>query len=338
MMTPAKVLIVRTDRVGDVLLTTPVGSALRGYFPKVTIHWLVRPYTAPLLEKNPDVEAVHLDCGQPLSELVQAIKAEHFDAALVVLPRWRTCWALWRAGVPMRIGPASKWYSLFLTHRLWQHRSWGGKHEADYNLDLLAPLGVSFKRYSTRFVLTDSERQAARQLLEGHRIRFQKPLVVLHPGSGGSSARWPLRYFTALNDRLQEEGCDVVVTAGPGENYQTLMIDQVDRIPVFVAPGSVRLRELGAIFSCANLVVSNSTGPLHMAVALGVPTVSVYSPLPTCHPNRWGPYPAWVEHDEQHTVLMPKEAHDLTNLDGIRVEDVLRECRKRLFSNVGARV
>jgi len=67
------------------------------------------------------------------------------------------------------------------------------------------------------------------------------------------------------------------------------MIDQMRRIPVFVAAGSVSVRELAALFACANVVVSNSTGPLHMAVALDVPTVSIYSPLATCHPRRWGP-------------------------------------------------
>jgi ADP-heptose:LPS heptosyltransferase len=129
-------------------------------------------------------------------------------------------------------------------------------------------------------------------------------VVILHPGSGGSSARWPLAHFMALGDRLLEQGCEVVVTGGPGENYQNIMIDQMHRIPVFVAAGSVSLRELAALFACANLVVANSTGPLHMAVALGVPTVSVYSPLPTCHPLRWGPYPAFVEKDDRHGVFV----------------------------------
>jgi ADP-heptose:LPS heptosyltransferase len=78
-----------------------------------------------------------------------------------------------------------------------------------------------------------------------------------------------------LGDKLQMGGCDLVVTSGPGENYQYLMIDNMHRIPVFIAAGSVSIRELAAIFSWADLVVTNSTGPLHLAVALNVPTVSV---------------------------------------------------------------
>src|SRR5438445_13761675 len=107
-----------------------------------------------------------------------------------------------------------------------------------------------------------------------------------------------------LGDRLQQAGCDVVVTGGPGEDYQTIMIDQMDRIPVFIAAGSVNLRELAALYACADLVITNSTGPLHLAVALGGPTVSIYSPIPTCHPQRWGPYPAYVEKDVKHEVFV----------------------------------
>ncbi len=299
-----RVLIVRTDRLGDVLLTTPVSSALREAYPEAKISWLVRPYAAPLLEHNPDVDQILVDRGGATSELIALIKKEHFDAAIIAYPRWRISWALWRAGVPIRIGPASKWYSIFFTQKVWQHRSEGKKHEADYNLELLAPLGVPFKRRPTTFVLTEEEKEAARIVLASHRLSFSKPVIILHPGSGGSSARWPLSHFMALGDNLQAAGCDVVVTGGPGENYQAIMIDQMHRIPVFIAAGSVSVRELAALYSCADLVVTNSTGPLHLAVALGVPTVSIYSPLPTCHPQRWGPYPAYVECDAKHEVFV----------------------------------
>src|SRR5436190_8690213 len=193
-----KVLIVRTDRLGDVLLTTPVSSALREAFPQAQISWLVRPYAAPLLEHNPDVDQILVDRGRSISELTDLIRKEHFDAAIIAYPRWRVAWALWRARVPVRIGPASKWYSIFFTHRIWQHRSEGKKHEADYNLELLEPLGVPFKRYPTQFILTEEEKRVARKIVESHRITFSKPIVILHPGSGGSSARWPLSHFMEL--------------------------------------------------------------------------------------------------------------------------------------------
>ena len=325
-------LIVRTDRLGDVLLTTPVSRRLREKrFPQAHIAWLVKPYTAPLLEHNPDVDQVIIDWGGPAKALVERLREEKFDAAIVAYPRWRMAWALWRAGVPMRIGPASKWYSVFFNRRIWQHRSEGAKHEADYNLDLLAPLGVSFQRTATRLELTPEEKAWARSFLESNRISFRKPVMGLHPGSGGSSARWPLTHFMELGDRLQEAGYDVVVTGGPGEDYQNIMIDNMRRIPVFVAAGSISIRQLASILSCLNLVVSNSTGPLHMAVAVGVPTVSVYSPIPTCHPRRWGPYPAYAEGDSKHIVFTaPVSGPSEGDMSTVNVEAVLEACRAKL--------
>src|SRR5258708_412629 len=236
---PNRILIVRTDRIGDVLLTTPVSRRLRETFPGAHIAWLVRPYTAPLLEQNPDVDQVLVDRGEPVGQLAQRLKQENFDTAIVAYPRWHSAWAVFRAGIPLCIGPASKWYSLFFNRRVWQHRSEGKKHEADYNLDLLEPLGVPFQRTPTRLVLTAEEKSRARSFLESNRISFRKPVVCLHPGSGGSSARWPLVHFMELGDRLQEAGYDVIVTGGPGEDYQNIMIDHMRRIPVFVAAGSI---------------------------------------------------------------------------------------------------
>jgi len=327
----SRILIVRTDRLGDVLLTTPVSRRLREKFPGAHLAWLVRPYTAPLLEQNPDIDQVIVDKGGPVSQLIQRLKQEHFDSAIVAYPRWRAVWAVWRAAIPQRIGPASKWYSVLFNHRIWQHRSEGKKHEADYNIELLAPLGVPFQRVETRFVLTAEEKNWARRFLESNRISFQKPVVCLHPGSGGSSERWPLSHFMELGDRLQEAGCDVIVTGGPGEDYQNIMIDQMRRIPVFVAAGSVSIRQLASILSCANLVVSNSTGPLHIAVALNVPTVSLYSPIPTCHPKRWGPYPAYAEGLALHSVFMPPlTGVSFEEMTAIGVDTVMECCRKKL--------
>jgi heptosyltransferase-3 len=329
-----RILIVRTDRLGDVLLTTPVAAALREYFPQAKLIWLVRPYAAPLLEQSPDVDEVLSDAGSSVGALSGTLQERHFDAAIVAYPRWRTSWAVYRAGIPLRIGPASKPYSVLFNRRIWQHRSEGKKHEADYNLELLEPLGVPFKRFATKLVLSEEDRRKARERLQGRRVSFLQPLVFLHPGSGGSSGCWPLSHFMALGDLLQEQGCDVVVTAGPGETYQAAMIEQMRRTPTFLVAGSMDVREFAALLSWANVLVTNSTGPLHMAVALGVPTVSIYSPIPTCHPQRWGPYPAFIEGAANHKVFVAPEVGNgrdkREDMAAVSVEAVGREVKRLL--------
>jgi heptosyltransferase-3 len=334
---PEKILIVRTDRIGDVLLTTPISRRIRESRPDAHISWLVKSYTAPLLEGNPDVDQVLIDNGESATLLANRLKQEKFDIAIIAFPRWRAAWAVWKAGIPKRIGPASKIYSLLFNDRIFQHRSEGKKHEADYNLELLEPLGISFKRTPSRLVITEEEKKWARTLLEGHRISFQKPIVCLHPGSGGSSERWPLQYFMRLGDRLQEAGYDVIVTGGPGEDYQNIMIDQMARIPVFIPAGSISVRQLASILSQVNLMVSNSTGPLHIAVALGTPTVSVYSPLPTCHPRRWGPYPAYPEGTPDHAVFTPSLKGELPGeMSEVSVDEVFAACERKLGLTSGS--
>ena len=328
------ILIIRTDRLGDVLLTTPVSTALRALFPRARISWLVRPYTAPLLEHNPDIDRIMVDRDESPGRLADRIRSERIDAAIVAYPRWRVVAALWLARVPVRIGPANKAYCILLNRRIRQRRSRGTKHEADCNLELLETLGAPFKRYPTRYIATEEERDAARRFLAAKGISGAGPVVILHPGSGGSSARWPLGHFAALGDSLMADGCDIVVTAGPGEDFRSGMAGGMSRPPVFIAGGSVGIREMAAILSRSDLVVTNSTGPLHLAVALDVPTVSIYSPLPMRHPARWGPYPAYVEGDERHRVLIAplrgKGAKAIEDMGAVSVDDVLRHCRAQL--------
>src|SRR5258708_39503275 len=95
-----------------------------------------------------------------------------------------------------------------------------------------------------------------------------------------------------------------------------------------------------SIFSCADLVVTNSTGPLHMAVALGVPTVSVFSSMATCHPKRWGPYPAYVEQTRDHEVLVApmvgEDAGKREDMAAVTVESVWRFCREKLSGKLAS--
>lgn len=323
----SRILIVRTDRIGDVILTTPMARLLKEERPQARIFWLASPRSAPVLELNPDLDEVLVDGGGPVGGLADRLRRQHFDAAIVALPRWRVAWAIRRAGIPLRIGPLSKPYSLLFSRPVRQHRSGGHKHEADYNLELLAALGIPFRRVPARLCLGAGENDQGARMVEALGVTPGRPLVILHPGSGGSAPRWPLRSFVELAGRLRGDGVPVMVTAGPGEDFG----DSFQGLQglVVVPPGRLELRQLAALLNQATLVVTNSTGPLHMAVALGVRTVSVYSSLIPCHPRRWGPYPSFAEGSREHAVLIaPQEDRD--ELRSVTVDAVLAACRERL--------
>lgn len=329
-----RVLVARTDRLGDVLLTTPVASAVRASFPSAHIAFLVRPYAAPLLEGHPDIDEVLLDEGDDAAALAARLRAGRFDAAVVAYPRWRMVQAVWRARIPLRVGPANKAYALLLNRPVVQRRSRGERHEADHNLALLAPLGVPFRRFPTVLRLTDAEREEGRRRLASLRRDVgSRPLAVLHPGGGGSAPRWPVEHFMELASRLARAGAAVVVTAGPGEDYAAAAaaLDGADEVAL-LAPGGLTVRQLAGVLAAAGVVVANSTGPLHMAVALGVPTVSIYPGSGTGQPRRWGPYPAYPEGDPAHAVLVaPAGADGSADMARVAVDGVFTECVRRLF-------
>ena len=324
-----RVLVVRTDRLGDVLLTTPMARALRAHFPRARIAWLTGAYAAPLLEHNPDVDEVIVDGGAPAGELARRLRPYRFDAAVLCNLSLRTAWAARRAAIPQRVGPFSSAWAVLLSHPVLQRRARAGAHEADHNLRLLEPLGVPFQRLRTRLELTPAEREAGLAALAALGCRpGARPLVVLHPGGRGSAPHWPFPHFLELSRRLVHAGAAVLVTAGPGESFPAPTGPDA---PVFLPPGSVAIRELAALLATATLVVANSTGPLHMAVALGVPTVSVYPGVGTAQAFRWGPYPACPEGDETHAVLVaPTTAAGEADMAAVPVAAVWEACRARL--------
>ena len=322
-----RILIVRNDRLGDLLLTTPLATALRAHCPGARISWLASPYAAPLLEHNPDVDEVLLDDGAPAHELALRLAAGRFDLALLVSMNRRSATAALRARIPVRVGPLSSAWGLLLTRPVRQRRARGTVHEADHNLRLLDALGIPFRRYPTRLELTPAERDSAPRILTELGDPGRRPRVVLHAGGAGSAAQWPVPHFLELGRRLFARGVAVLLTGELEEKGP----------PSPIPPGTVRVprdrltvRELAAVLAASDLVVSNSTGPLHMAVALGVPTISFFPSVGTAQAHRWGPYPAFVLGDSTHRVFVAPSAAGQPEMAGIRVDEVWEACQTRL--------
>ena len=185
------------------------------------------------------------------------------------------------ARIPVRIGPASKLAQLFFTHRIKQSRSKKLRHEADHNLDLLKPLGVALVRKA--FIRAEAE------LPDGVVKNEDRQLIGVHPGSGGSSPNWPEANYSELIKELCNTGCDVVVTGAPGEEE---LVDRVIKASENICAkyiGRDGLKPLLKLLSALDIFVAPSTGPLHMASAVGTPVVGLYSPIFVCLPERWGP-------------------------------------------------
>ena len=294
-----RILLVRTDRIGDVTLTTPAAAALKAALPGARLHFLAGAYARPVLEKNPALERIITLGG--FFDTLRELRRENYDAAVVFFVDFRSALLPLLAGIPLRVGPASKVWSLFLNRRISQHRSRIEKHEADYNRELLAGLGLPVTPAPTSVTVTPEEKDAAARALERAGLKPGDLIVGVHPGSRGSAMNWPPENFAALASRLMRaHGVKVLLTGSAAETplLEEMAAAMPEKPAVLREP--LDLRHFMALVGRCSMFVTNSTGPLHLAVAQGVPTLSFFPPIKVCSPRRWGPYG-----DGVNKVLVP---------------------------------
>ncbi len=294
-----KVLIARTDRLGDVVLSLPVFAWLRQTRPDWELHALVAPACVPLLEHDPAVARSWIWTEADAESLAARLAAERFDAAVLLWYDAPLARLLRRIGIPRRIGPLSKWSSWLLLNRgVRQGRSRGKRHERDYNLQLaekLAGRGAGWPE--PRLHLSAGQREAGRRFraeaLAGLERASGGPagtVAFVHPGSGGSALTWPPERFGQVARRLAaREGWRVYVTGGPADAAAVAAAVAEAGSDVRSLAGRYDLRAFLGILSGGDLLIGPSTGPLHMAAALGLAVAAPFSPVPTQSVARWGP-------------------------------------------------
>ncbi|CAG0930006.1 heptosyltransferase III [Planctomycetaceae bacterium] len=308
MSEPRRILVVRTDRLGDVILTLPMLAVLRARYPDAWLGMLLSRYTGEIVRNHPHVNAFiwHDDAGEPRasSTLIAEVRAQRFDTVFLVHPTPRLAWIMARAGIPQRIGTGYRYYSVLMTHRVFEHRTDAKYHELEYNLRLLGALDAAIQTAGVKpdFGLRLQPDAVARiaSVLRENTIGEREPFVVIHPGSGGSARDWPLPRFGALGARLaRDPGIRIVVTGGQRESDAVHAVVKDTGPRAIPLAGVLSLPELAALYARATVVVANSTGPLHLAAALGTPVVGIYPQLTPMSPARWGPY------TERKRVLVP---------------------------------
>ncbi|UCE01487.1 MAG: glycosyltransferase family 9 protein [Candidatus Latescibacterota bacterium] len=337
-----RILVVRPDRVGDVILATPLIRALRQTFPDAHLTALVRPYTSPLLENSPHLDDVLLDDpggrdagGRGFWRQVASLRRHRFDTALLLLPNKRHAWMLFLAGIRTRIGVGRKLYQVMTFMRsVSRNRYVPLRHEADYCLDLGRAIGVDANDLSTEIFLTPEERDRAwRTLVGAARERLEpKRLIGIHPGSGGSAPNWSVgRYVDLARRLLREESVHLVLTGGAEERGLASAFQALDERRVTNLMGQLQLRETASVIAHLAVLVSPSTGPMHMAAALRVPTVSLFCKLTACSPHLWGPQgnQAWIVEPESECQYEPGVAHECVER-GVEVDRVARIVREAL--------
>jgi lipopolysaccharide heptosyltransferase II len=298
-----KFLIVRTDRIGDVILSMPVPEVLKKRYPKSRVAMLVSPYTKDLLKNNPWVDEVITDDNAGFKGFLKSIRIlrdRKLDVVVLLHPTLRLAFLLFLSGIKNRIGTGYRAYQFLFNHKIYQHRKTIKKHELEYNLDMLAPLGVSSEKILPKIYLLPEEEDYSRQIYDDLNIKRDDVKIVIHPGSGGSSLNYPVGKFAILADKLIEElSAKIILTGNKKEVAQSEKMKSLMKYQPFDLTGKTELRQLCSLLRGADLLISNSTGPMHIATAVGTPAVAFFSPLQVASPKRWGPY------GEMNEVILP---------------------------------
>lgn len=299
---PGKVLVIRPDHLGDILLTFPALRLLRQSLPEARITALVGPWAAPAISLNPDVDAVET-CpfpgftrrtkGSPwapyalLRDEARRLRSQNFDAALILRPdHWWGAMLARLAGIPIRTGYDVPECLPFLSQALpLQH----DRHHVEHSLNLVRALAgdaaASFRPELFYPVSAEDARFAAEM---DSCWPGDGPLVVVHPGSGAPVKLWTPQGFAAVADGLTERRqARVVVTGGPGEEALVRAVAHSCIHNPYILMG-VSLGRMAALLSRARLAVGLDSGIMHLAVAVGTPSVHLYGPVARTAFGPWG--------------------------------------------------
>jgi heptosyltransferase-2 len=294
---PKRILVIRLDRLGDVILSTPVLQALRSHFPHAFIAMMVQPACHDVVEGNPylnevilyDKESAHHSVAATI-RFARTLRQFEFDTALVLHPSNRSHWIPWLARIPVRIGYDRK-CGWLLTHRIPHLKQEGQKHEAIYTLELLELFGISPATPKSFVPIHDWAKQRVDALFTESSIQPSDQLVAIHPSASCISKRWMPDRFAQVADRLiTEQGIKICLVAADTDALYAHQVAQgMRRVPVNFA-GRLSVAELAALLARCRLLISNDSGPVHVAAAVGTPVVDIFGRNQRgLSPLRWDP-------------------------------------------------
>lgn len=297
-----KILVVRNDKIGDFMLAWPSFAMLKHSLPDAQITALVPSYTQPLAQLCPWIDEIIVDPtekGKPEAKknCLEQLKQAQFDAAIALFSNQYNAQLLWKARIPYRLAPATKWVQILYHRRIKQRRSRSLKPEFDYNLDLIRAFLADQKQaivepQTPYLAFSASEVNAQKAKLAQHLdLSLEKPWLMVHSGSGGSANNLSLAQYCQLLCGLAEKA-QIILTAGPGEEASaTTLHSLLTQAGVNSALYSKNegLVDFSRSLACADAFIAGSTGPLHIAGALDVPTIGFFPAKRSATPLRWQP-------------------------------------------------
>jgi heptosyltransferase-2 len=295
---PKKIMVRATNWIGDAVISLPAIEALRARFPDSEIVLVAKPWVSEIYLHHPAVnrQIVYDAKGEHRGargfwRLVRQLRSERFDAAILLQNAFQAAWMAWCAAIPVRIGYARDGRSSLLSEPVETPPPAAYGHQVYYYLQLLFRAGIIERPKMVQEVhlyLAESEQKWAVKQLQSVGLGGRRFLVGLSPGASfGGAKRWLPNRFANLADRLIDAlGADVLIFGSPAERpLAEAVAHAMEHTPVLVA-GETTLREFMALMAKCHLVITNDSGPMHVAAGLGLPLLAIFG---STHPRATGP-------------------------------------------------
>ncbi len=313
---PKKILIIRTDRLGDVILSTPVIKNLRLAYPKAQIAFLCRPYTKAVLEGNPNLDEVIIydKYGDDKSiwssiKFTLDLRQKKFDWAIILHPTNRMHIVSFFAGITYRVGWNKK-AGWLLSKKITHTKQKGEKHELEYTLDILREIKVPIEDKTTYLPISPVASTLVEEMLENEGIKVKERFIVIHTSASCISKRWPRKHFSQLIKILAAElKARIILITSEAERNEAKEILLENKVIDFC--GKLNIAQVSALLAKASLFISNDSGPVHIAASLNTPLIAIFGRnKPGLSPKRWRPLSENSFYFHQASQCQDCQAHD----------------------------
>lgn len=288
-----RIIISRTDSIGDVLLTLPVCGLLKEHFPDAEIIFLGKSYTADIVRNCMHInEFINYDeiLKRDEKDQIEFLKNLKADSIVHVFPVKHIAQLAKKAAIPIRIGASGRIYHYLTCNRIIRmSRRRSELHESQLNLKLLSGFGLDIflkpEEISAYYGWKSAEnlREDIASLIDPQRFN-----IILHPRSKGSAREWGIQNFARFAQLLPENEFKIFVTGTADEGNQIKELFELCP-SITNLTGKLSLSELIAFIARSNGLIAASTGPLHIAAASGIIAIGIYPPIKPMHPGRWKP-------------------------------------------------
>ena len=277
-MASEKILLIRLSSLGDVILTTPALRAIHTHFPDAYIAMLVAKQSADVLCENPHLNEIitfdrlskDKDTGEML-RVIRHLRERKFTLAIDLQRKFRTEMLMYFSGATERVGKGR-----FCTVRVQEQDN---KHATAHYFDMLHAIGIPAEDQQLELFLAESERADAATLLDTAGVSDMGLKVGFFPGAGWKLREWMPERFAAIGDKLVERfDADILIFGGQKETELVQAVVNLMKAPAIPFAGNLQVRQLAACIEKCDLFLTNDTGPMHIAAAVGTPTVSLFGP------------------------------------------------------------